>query len=384
MPRFEYQRRDAKVWEEEANKKGGANFSIFRPEVKVYKPRNGDNWIRILPRTWNDDRLGRLYGIEVWQHRNIGPDRVPIICPRLFPLGEKHCPVCEARVEAERENRKDVVDALYAGRGYALYLLDRQDTKSDEVQAWTMGVKLYSNIGRVVKDRSTGEIYAVDDPDEGYNISFERTQQGGDARNIDYGAPVLDRKPSTVPNWALDYIQDNPLETMLLLNTYDEIKEIYAGAEPTDDRRGSRSSGHDDRGRSDDRRDSRREHDPRDDRHDTRRDPEPEPDARSARDREDRDGSTDRPARGRGADTKPAAEDKPTDRVQLRRPAGRGNDDPPPNDDDRGRGNGRDREPERRDERDSRTTTRGRDDDRGEGRTSASDRAEQVRSRFER
>jgi len=96
----------------------------------------------------------------------------------------------------------------------------------------------------------TGVLYHADDPDEGYDIAFEKE---GEGRNTQYGAIRLAREASSVEAKHIRFIVNNPLESILRWRTYEEIERMYKGygdegysEEEPPPRRSSRRSDDDD------------------------------------------------------------------------------------------------------------------------------------------
>src|SRR5690348_13638753 len=69
--RFKYQGRSKEDVAAAANQSSGNFDSIFKDGIKVYKPREGKNIIRILPATWED---GRHYAYTLMVVYGIGAD----------------------------------------------------------------------------------------------------------------------------------------------------------------------------------------------------------------------------------------------------------------------------------------------------------------------
>src|SRR5512135_3474719 len=74
---------------------GGVNDYFLASDVKRYKPREGENCVRILPPRWKDkETWGNYWSITTYVHYNVGPDGAAYMC--LDKMKGKRCPVCEA------------------------------------------------------------------------------------------------------------------------------------------------------------------------------------------------------------------------------------------------------------------------------------------------
>lgn len=286
---FKYRSRDTSTLEKRSSQQGGDFKGFIADDFRTYQPKKGDNWIRILPPTWDDPEH---YGMDVWVHYGIGPDRASAVCIAKQPhpiTGEKgHCPLCEARAAAERAGDEELAAELKPARRVMVWILDRKDEAQGPL-IWAMPWTLDRDICKVSRDKRTGEVYVIDHPDNGYDVMFDRD---GDGMNVKYVGLQIARRSSSVDQDSLDFVEGAPLPLTMLWRDYDELKELYDGSgmankseRPARDARPSR----DERpARDDDRRGSRD------------RDPPP-------RDRREERGA-DRPeARGGGRDRESAA-----------------------------------------------------------------------------
>ena len=303
---FTYNRRSNESVQRRAEGSGRDFEGFLRSEVKLYKPRDGDNYIRFLPPTWDN---ADHYGLEIYVHYQVGVDEGAVLC--LDKMGKDRCPVCEARVIASKQGDEDTADALRPVKRIVSYLLDMKESDRDrKPQAWAYGPTVDTMFCKAGMDRHTKEALAVDDPIKGYNLSFDRRGQG---LKVKYENASFDQKSSSVPDEDLDFLLDFPLDQMLRWRDYEAVAELFEGTRRRrrdDDRRETRdrddARGRD-RDRGDDRRetrssrDDRRDNDRRDDRErgrgrddddrgrsDTRREETRSDDRRDSR-REDRD-----------------------------------------------------------------------------------------------
>jgi hypothetical protein len=74
---FRYQPRTAEDLKKRASQDGSNRDSMFNQDVKMYKPKEGDNNIRILPPTWPD---AKHFGFDGYVHYDIGPDGAAYLC----------------------------------------------------------------------------------------------------------------------------------------------------------------------------------------------------------------------------------------------------------------------------------------------------------------
>ena len=217
------------------------SFSIFRPDLDIplWKCGEGRHVIDIIPypvgKNWKlypvnkgGQRLKEgdiTYCLELYVHQRVGVDEISIICPRM--TYREPCPICED-ISRMGENEQDIVNALKPRRRviYNIVCCDNEKEIEKGVQVWEVA---HWNMERHFKDLVVsprgGGIIVFSDPDVGKSITFVR--RGSGPNNTQFvGHAFVDR----------DYvISDEILESVFILDeivvipTYDDIKEIYYG-----------------------------------------------------------------------------------------------------------------------------------------------------------
>lgn len=249
---FRYERRSADDTRRRSEQAGNNEFDKFlKPHIKMWRPNDGDNRIRILPPTWPK---AQHFGYDVYVHYGVGPDRQSYLC-RDKMLQERD-PIAEAYAQARADLRGDerdddpvkkMVKDLEAKRRVLVYLIDR-DHEKEGVQAWAMPWTLDRDITQVMQDKRSGEVLPIDDPDEGYDIEF--TKKGSKARTEYTGVAVARRSSPLGDGRWLDFAVENPLPDQLQFFDYEHIARAFGGG-------GKQRTGRDDD------RDSRRDDDDR-------------------------------------------------------------------------------------------------------------------------
>lgn len=280
-----------------AEARGGDFDSIWKQQVQSFTPVEGDNIIRILPPTWPD---AKSYGYDVYVHYGIGPDEAAYLC--LDKMLGKACPICEARARATRDRDEDYAKELKPNQRVAMYIIDR-DREKEGPLLWTPSWTMDRDIIQACTDRRTGEMYYIDDPENGYDLSFIRQGKGLKSRysgyQIDRTASDLGRKRD---EW-MKFIIDNPIPDLLNFYDYDHIAKVFSGAGSG----GGRDQDGSSRSRSDQSSD-RRDREYRSE-HDSRRDT-----GASSSGRRRMGGGVESSARGRGEEStrNRKVDDKPT------------------------------------------------------------------------
>jgi hypothetical protein len=277
---YSYEKRDADKTRERGSKGAHDYDSIVKKGIKMWRPNDGDNRIRILPPTWKDPKPEH-YGLDVYVHYGVGADRGSYLC--LHKMLGKDDPIHEAREEVKRdpdyEGNKDLekyAKDLEAKRRVGVWIIDR-DHEKEGPQFWAMPWTMDRDIIQVMSDKRTGEVLNIDDPQDGYDVEF--TKKGSKDRT-EYIGVAIARRPSELgeSKW-LKYAVENPIPEILQYYDYDHIAKAFGG-------KGAQKSNRDRDDRDDDRRGKDRDDDRRSSRDDDRRSSRDD-DRRSSRDRDD-------------------------------------------------------------------------------------------------
>ncbi len=280
---YEYVARSAEQTRSRASKGANDYDKIIKDGIKTWKPNDGDNRIRILPPTW---KKPEHFGLDIYVHYGVGADRGQYLC-RHKMLGEAD-PINEEREKFKasmdpdsKEDQKYLKD-LEAKRRVGVYLIDR-DHEKEGVQFWAMPWTIDRDIVKVSVDKDSGEVLPIDHPDDGYDITFEKS---GAKDRTEYNGVAIARRSSPLGKDAwLEFAQENPIPEILQYFPYEDIAKAFGGVGAHKEK-GRGSDRDEDRGRDSDRRG---------------RDDDRDPPARGGRDRDE-----DRPARGASRDDPPA------------------------------------------------------------------------------
>jgi hypothetical protein len=222
MP-FTYRVRSTEQWDKRANQTGSDFEGWLKEEYRLYTPAKGENHVRILPPSpaWKD---ANHYGIDVSVHYQVGPDKASVIC--LFKMLAKPCPICEARVRAEKARDEDQARELRVAKRVLAFILNRKD-ENQGVLAWGMPYTIDREISKSSRDRTTGAYFVIDHPEEGYDIYFDKD---GEGINTKYSGVNLARRSSSINPKVLDWLETHALPDALRWRDYDEVKRLFEGA----------------------------------------------------------------------------------------------------------------------------------------------------------
>lgn len=226
--KFVYQPRTAEQVREQKNA-GRLGFdSIVKPSIKVFTPREGKNRIRILPPTW--ERPGH-YGYNIYVHYDIGADKNSYL--NLKRMGKGPDPIAEARDQAARDGDEDLAKKLRDKHRVAIWLIDRNNEDAGPM-FWACPYTLDNDFLKVSTDPDDGSILKVDEPEEGYDINFQKVKgpkfweyPGADIRLSREPSPI--HEDEKVQQQWLDYITDHPIPECLQFYDYDYISAVFNG-----------------------------------------------------------------------------------------------------------------------------------------------------------
>jgi len=271
MAKFKYTRRTEEDWEKAAA--GSREFEgAFKDAFTIYKARAGENAIRICPPTWEG---ARHYAYPIHVHFRVGPTLASVLCLRR--MKNQRCPICEEAEALQKSGDEDSAKDLWPRKQHVAWIIDRKDESAGPLLYPMPAQKVDQAIVAICRDPETGELLYVDDVDQGYNLTFQKTGQN---LNTQYTGFVLSRRPSAMSSdpkrqeqWE-DFIHDHPIPDTLQWRSYDDVKRLFEGvasdeAEPAR----NRGNGH----REPDRREERGQERERTERRETRRE-EREPD----------------------------------------------------------------------------------------------------------
>lgn len=230
---FVYQKRTVEDTKKRATQTGGSRDSIVIDGIKLFNPKEGDHDIRIMPPSWDG---AKHYGYDIWLHYGIGADENSYVC--LRKMSDQPCPCCEEHELARKDNDNDLAAALDPKRRVGVWVIDRKN-EDDGPLFWPQPWTVDRDISNLAIDKKTGELYAIDDPDEGFDVAFTVTGKGKakkySAFQISRRSSPLSDSPDKQDEW-LQFIMDNPLPSVLNLVEYDYMANSLSGGVRQDDK----------------------------------------------------------------------------------------------------------------------------------------------------
>lgn len=228
---FVYHERTAEAVKQRATQTGGRFDSPFKQGVDTWRPKAGDNLIRLLPPTWDDHEH---YGYELWVHKYIGADNSTYLCPQK--MKNTPCPICKAAKLAKDAGEADEAKQLVVQKMVCAYIIDRDEKKPTPI-LYNMGWSMDRDIASLSINSRTGKVLMLDHPDKGYDVTIKRTGEGLRTRY----QVVIDRDPTSidddpeVQSEILDQVQDNPVPDQLRFYDEDYLEKVLSGVQETKD-----------------------------------------------------------------------------------------------------------------------------------------------------
>lgn len=228
--RFVYRgsERTAESVTRKAKMSGGLYDSYLLGDIPMFKAKEGECCVRILPPTWEDiQKWGDGWEISIFLHYNVGPDNGAYLCSDKMETGEA-CPVCEAR---RGEQDEEVASKMKPSLRILCWVIDRDDEKAGP-QVWSMPLSLFKDISGRSIDKRTSTPILIDHPEEGFDVVFNR--EGTDIKTKYTGVEIMrDASPihddEKLQDRWLDYIGERPLPELLNYYPAEHIEKVLFG-----------------------------------------------------------------------------------------------------------------------------------------------------------
>jgi hypothetical protein len=222
---FVYKDRTTDDYKKRINQSGNQRDRLFIEGLDLFSVKDKKNTIRICPPTWEDFEH---YGLDIWVHYRIGPDKSSFICPKR--QSNEECPICNESEELLSEGKVKEADALKAKKRVLVWLIDRS-AEDEGPKLWAMPWTVDRDIVKQAVDEDNGEVLRVDHHEDGYDVTFDKS---GTQRNTEYFGVKISRRPSpmspsgkTQEKW-LEFIMDNPLPDIIVKHDFEYISKVFA------------------------------------------------------------------------------------------------------------------------------------------------------------
>jgi hypothetical protein len=223
--KFKYKARSADDIKKRAEQTGGRFDSPVKRGFDMWRPKAGENQIRILPPTWDDFDH---YGYEVFMHRYVGSDSSNYVCPNK--LRGKACCMCDEAKQLKADGEDDEAKKIGYQKRVWTWIIDRDD-KSETPQIWDMSWSQDRDISEQSRYKS-GKYLLIDHPDDGYDVVVKKTGSGKNGTKYFFS---IDREASPISDdekkqeEILKFITENPIPTTIQLFSNEHLQKKMEG-----------------------------------------------------------------------------------------------------------------------------------------------------------
>lgn len=202
--------------------KSGINRPYYiAPDIPLYRVKEGDNYIRILPPVGDVDD----FGLDIWVHSFLGPDRGSYLCvekTNVEGIKRKKCVLCDLYRRMQGKN-EEMARALAPRRRTLYWVLDvSEKPQSEEPLLFDAPYRQVAEeiLMRCV-DRRTGEVIDISDVEDGREIIFRMSKQS--RKYPEYRAVELGSRYKISPKLAKKIV---PLTEVLVIPDEAELIEL--------------------------------------------------------------------------------------------------------------------------------------------------------------
>lgn len=320
--KFKYKARSAEDVKKRAEQTGGRFDSPVKRGFDMWRPKSGENVIRILPPTWDDFDH---YGYDVFMHRYVGSDSSNYVCPNK--MRGKACCICDEAKQLKADGEEDEAKKIGFQKRVWVWVIDRDD-KSEQPQVWDMSWSQDRDISEQSRYKN-GKILLIDHPDEGFDVIVKKTGSGKTNTkyhfNIERDSSPISEDPDKQEE-ILKFITENPIPSVIQMfsNEHLEKKMEGTGSEKDEDLDEDEDDGKKKRRRSrdedEDEDDKPRRKRSRDEDEEEQDDPPPRRRRPKDEDEEDEEDEEEKPAKKRRArDEEEDEEDEEDERPKKKR-----------------------------------------------------------------
>lgn len=177
MARKKFKRFDQNQREQETQKMLVTGVDYIKSDYTQYTIRDGENGVRLIPPLEEDDVAG-VWGFIVWVH--FTRDSGYTICPKSLDK-HAHCPIHDAEAKLPKPVTKLDDPMSKPMKRQILLVMDVLKNPEDQgIEVWAAPPSLIESFARKTKNKRTGELVDLLDPDHGKPIYFERSGSGRD------------------------------------------------------------------------------------------------------------------------------------------------------------------------------------------------------------
>ncbi len=188
-------------------------------KYKLWKPKTGENRIRILP-PWSEE--GRFYR-QIFVHFRVGVDNRVVVCPRRTPPRKGACAICEyidAKLRSGSSIEQTEAQQMIPRHQFLYNIVDLKEPEKG-VQVFASGVKIWNWLVGFFNNEEFGDFT---DPMTGRTVIITKS---GEGRQVEYTVAL---SPKQTPLDNMEWLnQLYNLDNYMPIATYEETKEALTG-----------------------------------------------------------------------------------------------------------------------------------------------------------
>ena len=221
--------------------------------VMFWKPKLGQNKVRILPPWTSEGPHAGAFWREVAQHWNVSEDmKGPVLCPNKTPDIKDACPICEFITELKSDKKnvaaQELAKEIRAKTSWFLNLVDLSDSiytaadvaeakqaRPDEevgfaagdlkVQVYAAGPTVFNNIVTIISENNLD----ITLPEKGHNLTITKSGKG---LNTEYNVTIM-ITPTALEGWT-PATKVNDLSQVGYVQEYSKILELLSEGKARD------------------------------------------------------------------------------------------------------------------------------------------------------
>jgi hypothetical protein len=198
---------------------GSRGIAYIKSDFPVYRIQD-ENCLRPLP-PHEDSQVMEDFLYEIWVHRYAGIDKKDYLCRKK--MKNKKCAGCEKARELSRED-PDIAKKLVASRMHIMFALDMgKKPQSEKPMLVVLPGTLGDEILRRCRDKETGGLLVLSDPEDGRKIMFDREGKGKQTRYVNVTAGT---RPVPISEKVSNKIV--PIEDILKFVKNDILEEVFS------------------------------------------------------------------------------------------------------------------------------------------------------------
>ena len=190
---------------------------FIESDLPQFRPRDGENFIRIVP-PLEDDDLSGAWGVDLICHYIEGFGWV--LSPKS--LDQSNYDPIDDLIRELRKIDPDLESMVRTSRKTIMHILDfNQNEQDGDLKLWAAPPTLVEDFVKASKDKRSGRMHSLENAESGFPLSFEKSGTGLQTR---YTMVQLERDPFPIEEGLADDIEY--FEDVLVVLDDEEMNRI--------------------------------------------------------------------------------------------------------------------------------------------------------------